>query len=93
MFPLDVTGIDILDPVKQGHPLNLKCVYRLNRGEVFQGIRWYRNGVPIYSYALGMGFDPKSEPLKFAYGLEEFEINASISYSSRNKKKTNIASF
>lgn len=79
MLSLDVTKIDILNPVKHGQPLCLKCVYRLNRGEEFRGVMWYKNDDIIFSYVVGHDFlDPvNSEPYKFTY-VESSEIDVSI---------------
>lgn len=80
---LVVKKIDILNPVKHGQPLCLKCVYRLNRGEEFRGIMWYKNDDILFSYSAGhSSFDsnrPTSEPYKFTY-VESSVIDASISY-------------
>lgn len=78
MFSLDVTRIDILNSVRHGQPLRMKCVYRLNHREEFKGIRWYKDGDLIFSYATGMEHSDQ-EPFKFSYNVNYLEIDASIS--------------
>lgn len=77
MFSLNVTRIDVLSSVRHGQPLPLKCVYRLNRGEEFKGIRWYKDDDLIFSYATSRAnSDP--EPFKYSYNVDDLEIDASI---------------
>lgn len=67
--------------MKQDQPLRLKCVFRLKRREEFRGIRWYKNGSPIFSYAINPRDEsnPHSDPFKFAYPSDGMEVDASFS--------------
>lgn len=81
---LRVTRIDIDGPrpIVEGSTVCLKCLYKLNNHEKFDGIEWFKDDEPFFQLTPGTDndYNYSSTPFKLAFNIDGVDIDVSLRY-------------
>lgn len=85
VLPLRVNRVDISGPkpIVEGSTVCLKCLYKLNKSEKFNGIEWFKDGESILNLTPGTDnqFNNRSVPFKLAFVIDGVDVDVSLSFS------------
>lgn len=83
---LRVNRVDIYgrSPIMKGSTVCLKCLYKLNYHERFDGIEWFKDGKPFLHLMSGTDneYNNKSVPYKLIFDINGDRANHQLQYLS-----------
>lgn len=81
---LRVNRVDISGPkpIVEGSTVCLKCLYKLNNREKFDGIEWFKDGESFLQLTPGNNnqYNDRSVPFKLAFAIEGVDVDVSLSF-------------
>lgn len=69
-------------PIVEGSTVCLKCLYKLNHRERFDGIEWFKDGESILQLTPGNDnqYNDRSVPFKLALTIDGVDVDVSSTY-------------
>lgn len=79
-LPLRVNRVEIMSgskPIKEKSTVCLKCSYKLNHHEKFEGIEWFKDGESIFQLTPGSDnrYNDRSVPFKLAFVIDGVNVD------------------